>query len=162
MITPQTGNLSAVAQNVDPGATLGGKTAPDFSLVNQFGQSVSLRDYHGKIVVLSFIDSQCDTVCPLMAVVLKNLLYDLGPYRHDVQPLAVNANPVATRVKDVYDWSASHGMLHQWQFLTGPAAQLRRVWRKYAVSSQILHDSLWSTSRPSTSSTPRDGNSGCI
>ncbi|KUO97253.1 redoxin domain-containing protein [Ferroacidibacillus organovorans] len=139
--TPNTNN-PASNPNVDPGASLGNKMAPNFTLTNQFGKSISLKNYRGKIVVLTFIDSKCTTVCPLTAVVLKNLMYDLGPYRKNVQLVAVNANPIATKVKDVYDWSSSHGMLHEWQYLTGPTDSLQNVWKNYYVSSQILHGNL--------------------
>ncbi len=91
-----------------------------------------------QIAVLSFIDSKCTTVCPLTAVVLRNVRHDLGAYRRDVQLVAVNANPVATRVADVRQWSVQHHMLHQWEYLTGPAAALKAVWAHYYVSSQVL------------------------
>src|SRR5471030_2810515 len=51
--------------NQDLGSSLGMKPAPDVSLVNQFGQPMSLSQFRGKVVMLSFEDSQCTTVCPL-------------------------------------------------------------------------------------------------
>lgn len=141
-VMSQQANATVTNASVDPGTSLDARVAPNFTLTNQFGQSVALRDFRGKTVVLTFIDSKCDTVCPLTAVTLKNLMNDLGSYQHDVQLVAINANPVATSVKAVYDWSASHGMLHQWQFLTGSSVRLSHVWSQYAVSSQVLHGSL--------------------
>ncbi|MHB1681891.1 MAG: redoxin domain-containing protein [Bacilli bacterium] len=140
--TPDVPSAQSASAVVDPGAPLGHRPAPNFTLTNQFGQRVSLDHFRGKIVVLTFIDSRCTTVCPLTAVVLKNLMYDLGSDRKYVQLVAVNANPIATSVKDVYDWSASHGMLHQWQYLTGSAHSLEAVWRHYMVATQVLHGSL--------------------
>lgn len=122
---------------VDPGVTLH-RVAPNFTLVNQDGHPTSLRQYRGQVVILSFIDSRCTTVCPLTAVVLRNVRQDLGAYRRDVQLVAVNANPVATSPADVRQWSLQHHMLHQWQFLTGSAAALKAVWAQYYVSSQVL------------------------
>ncbi len=141
-VTSQQASTTANNASVDPGASLDARVAPNFTLTNQFGQSVALRDFRGKTVVLTFIDSKCDTVCPLTAIVLKNMTNDLGSYRHDVQLVAVNANPVATSVKAVYSWSAAHGMLREWQFLTGSSAALRQVWHKYSVASQVLNGSL--------------------
>ncbi len=128
---------TTVTAEVDKGAPLK-KLAPNFTLTNQFGKSVSLSQYRGRVVVLSFIDSKCTTVCPLTAVVLKNVRQDLGRYRNDVQLVAVNANPVATRVADVRSWSETHHMLHQWEFLTGSPSALKAVWKKYYVYSQVL------------------------
>jgi len=132
-----TARVTSVQTEVDSGVTLH-KPAPNFTLTDQDGQVVSLRQYRGKVVVLSFIDSRCTTVCPLTAVVLRNVRHDLGAYRSDVQLVAVNANPVATSVADVRQWSAQHHMLHQWAYLTGSAAVLKAVWAHYYVSSQVL------------------------
>ncbi len=133
---------ASVPGAVDPGSALTGKLAPNFRLTNQFGQVNSLSAFRGKVVVLTFIDSRCTTVCPLTAVVLRNLLYDLGPYAKDVQLVAVNANPVATSVTDVYDWSHQHDMLHAWQYFTGSPAELKAVWAQYYVSTEVLSGSL--------------------
>src|SRR5579859_7966255 len=51
--------------NLDTGTSLGGTPAPDIRLSNQFGQPMSLSQLHGKVVLLSFDDSECATVCPL-------------------------------------------------------------------------------------------------
>ncbi len=141
-IAVQSTSATLANQNVDPGAPLGGRAAPDFSLINQFGKPVSLLSMRGKTVVLAFINSDGQTVSPLMAIVLKNFLYDLRSYRPDVQVIAVNANPVATGVSTVYNWSSTHKMLTDWQFLTGSSTDLKRVWQHYAVSSQIINGSL--------------------
>lgn len=133
---------TSVRSEVDPGTTLGKRRAPNFTLTNQFGHPYSLRQFRNKIVVLTFIDSKCTTVCPLTEVVLRNVRHDLGAYRRDVQLLAVNANPVATSVADVRQWSTQHHMLHQWEFLTGPAPALKAVWAHYYVSSQVLKNGV--------------------
>ncbi len=133
--------VSSVAANVDPGVTLH-RPAPNFTLTNQFNQTVSLKQFRGKVVVLTFIDSKCTTVCPLTTVVLKNLQHDLGSYKKNLQLVAVNANPVATSVKDVYAWSKSHGMLNQWQYVTGSASALKKVWSSYYVATQVIKGDL--------------------
>src|SRR5947209_785098 len=51
--------------NLDLGSSLGGKRAPDFRLVNQFSQQMSLTQFRGKVVLLGFEDSECTNVCPL-------------------------------------------------------------------------------------------------
>ena len=135
--TQAVAQATAVQAEVDPGTSLH-KWAPNFTLTDQNGRTVSLQQFRGRVVVLSFIDSRCTTVCPLTAVVLRNVRQDLGAYRHDVQLLAVNANPTATSVADVRQWSVQHHMGHQWDYLTGSAAALKAVWAHYYVSSQVL------------------------
>ena len=123
--------------NLDLGSSLGGKPAPDVKLVNQFGQPMSLSQFRGRVVMLSFEDSECTTVCPLTTqsmVLAKELL---GPAGKSVQLLGVDANPDAVKVSDVLDYSRVHGMINQWDFLTGSAAQLKAVWQAYNIAVQI-------------------------
>nr|WP_272879814.1 redoxin domain-containing protein [Sulfoacidibacillus ferrooxidans] len=131
-----------INQDVDPGAPLHGRPAPDFSLVNQAGKTVSLHSMRGKTVVLAFMNSEGQTVSPLMAIVLRNFVYDLGSYQHDVQVIAVNTNPVARSVSAINHWSGNHKWPTDWPFLTGSTTALMHVWDDYAVSSQVIHGSF--------------------
>lgn len=115
--------------------SLGGRPAPDFSLIDQFGRRRSLSKFRGCVVILTFIDSRCTTICPLTAEMLRQVQHLLGPSATEVQLLAVNANPKYASVADVRRWSKRHGMLHRWVFLTGAPSELRRVWASYFVTS---------------------------
>jgi cytochrome oxidase Cu insertion factor (SCO1/SenC/PrrC family) len=133
-------SASAAAEqnpNLDLGASLGGAPAPDIKLVNQFGQPMSLSQFRGRVVLLGFEDSECTNVCPLttQSMVLAKQL--LGPAGKSVQLLGVDANPDAIQVSDVLDYSRVHGMVNQWDFLTGSAAQLKAVWQAYHIAVQI-------------------------
>jgi cytochrome oxidase Cu insertion factor (SCO1/SenC/PrrC family) len=133
-----TANAAAMENpNLDLGTSLGNKSAPDFKLVNQFGQSMSLTQFRGKVVLLGFEDSECTTVCPLTTqsmVLAKELLGKAG---NSVQLLGVDANPDATAVSDVLAYSRSHAMVNQWDFLTGSVAQLKTVWKDYDIAVQV-------------------------
>jgi len=120
------GRASAAMANpgLDPGSSLGGVPAPDITLRNQFGQPMSLHQFRGKVVILAFADSQCTTVCPLTTMSMVEARQLLGPAGRQVQLLGVDANPRATSVPDVMAYSRAHGMVNQWDFLTGPLAQL--------------------------------------
>ena len=123
--------------NLDLGSSAGDKPAPDLTLVNQFGQQMSLSQFRGKVVMLSFEDSECTTVCPLttQSMVLGKEL--LGKAGSSVQLLGVDANPDAIKVANVMDYSRVHGMVNQWDFLTGSLAQLKSTWKAYNVDVQI-------------------------
>jgi cytochrome oxidase Cu insertion factor (SCO1/SenC/PrrC family) len=123
--------------NLDLGTSLYGEHAPDIKLVNQFGQPMSLSQFRGRVVILAFSDSECTTVCPLTTqsmVLAKELLGKAG---ESVQLLGVDANPDATKVSDVMAYSRAHGMVNQWDFLTGSIAQLKAVWKSYNIEVQI-------------------------
>jgi len=123
--------------NLDLGSSLGAQSAPDIKLVNQFGQPMSLSQFLGKIVMLSFEDSECTTVCPLTTQSMLEAKQMLGAAGNQVQLLGVDANPTATSVADVLAYSRVHGMVNQWDFLTGSVAQLKAVWAAYRIAVQI-------------------------
>ena len=123
--------------NLDLGSSLGAQSAPDIKLVNQFGQPMSLSQFRGKVVMLSFEDSECTTVCPLTTQSMLEAKQMLGAAGDRVQLLGVDANPTATSVSDVLAYSRAHGMVNQWDFLTGSLAQLKAVWAAYRIAVQI-------------------------
>ena len=123
--------------NLDLGSSLGSQPAPDITLVNQFGQPMSLSQFRGKVVMLSFEDSECTTVCPLTTASMLEAKQLLGAAGNQVQLLGVDANPTATSVADVLAYSRVHGMVYQWDFLTGSSAQLKAVWNAYHIAVQI-------------------------
>ncbi len=119
------GGASAAAMenpNLDLGAPLGNKAAPDFKLVNQFGQPMSLSQFRGRVVMLSFEDSECTTVCPLTTQSMMLAKELLGSAGKSVQLLGVDANPDAIALSD---------------FLTGTLPQLKSVWKSYDIAVQV-------------------------
>ncbi len=120
------------------GFPMAGNLAPDFTLSDQFGHPVTLSSLRGHEVVLAFIDSRCKTLCPLTSTIMYNAKAQLATSTASkVQLIAVNANPTATSITAVQAWSIDHGMLHQWEFLTGSAQQLQSVYSMYNVYVQM-------------------------
>ncbi len=73
------------------------KAAPEFSLVDQHGQAVSLGRFKGRPVVVSFVFAHCQTMCPAIVETIKRatpgagrsevLLVTLDPWRDTVSTL---------------------------------------------------------------------------
>jgi len=126
---------------VDPGTKLSG-AAPGFNLNDQFGRRVSLRSLRGKVVVLSFNDPKCTTICPLTTTALLHAKELLGPSASRVELVGVGANPDATGVKWVRAYSSAHGMLHKWRFLTGSLPELKQVWRAYGIEAAVVNGEI--------------------
>ena len=135
---PARSQADALAANpyLDPGTPVSG-AAPDFTLSDQFGQSVSLHSFRGKVVILAFNDSECTTVCPLTTTAMLDAKAMLGKAASQVQLLGVDANPAAISLEDVWSYSELHGMLHSWRFLTGTLPQLKQVWKDYGIEAAI-------------------------
>ena len=132
---PANGGLAG-NPDLDPGTRISG-TAPNFTLVDQFGRRVSLRSFRGKVVVLDFNDSECTTICPLTTAAMIEAQAMLGRAASQLALLGVDANPTATAVRDVRTYSEDHGMMRRWHFLTGSLAQLKAVWKAYKIEVAI-------------------------
>jgi cytochrome oxidase Cu insertion factor (SCO1/SenC/PrrC family) len=132
---------ASASPNLDPGVALSA-VAPGFTLTDQFGKRVSLRSVRGKVVVVSFNDPECTTICPLTTTALLHAKKLLGPAASGVELLGIGANPEATDVKSVRAYSEAHEMLHRWRFLTGSLPELRRVWRAYGIEAAVINGSI--------------------
>lgn len=154
--SPTTAGLATAPpsnRSVDPGSSAGGRPAPNFSLSDQFGRRVTLSQFRGKAVLLAFVDSHCTTICPLTTLSMVQSLRMLGPAARHVQLVGIDANPDATRVADVRDYSVAHDMMHDWVFLTGTLPTLKKVWKDYhvfvqAVAGNIDHEPATYLIRP--------------
>ncbi len=138
-VAPGINNTSSDLLNLDvfaPGGTL---PATNFTLTDQHGRRVSLAQFRGDSVVLSFNDDRCTDICTLLAQDVVVADRDLGPAARHVVFLSVNANPFYPGVATVASWSDQHGLDHQrnWVFVTGSPSQLRRVWRAYGVEVEL-------------------------
>ena len=123
--------------NVFPGSN--GFAAPDFTLTDQYGKAVSLHDFRGKVVVLSFNDDRCPDLCTLLAQDIVVANRDLGSAARHVVFLSVNVNPFYPGVATVKSWTDSHGLGNQpnWIFTTGTVPKLEAVWKKYGTTVQL-------------------------
>lgn len=133
------GNPLESNPELEPGTTLPGRPAPDFTLTDQLGGRVSLASFRGKAVVLAFNDSQCLGVCPLTTAEMALAKRMLGSAGSEVQLLGVDANPTATSLADVRAYSALHGLTRKWYFLTGSLPALRHVWHEYGIEARVIH-----------------------
>jgi len=113
-------------------------TAPDFTLIDQNGSVVSLSDFRGKVVVLTFVDSQCTDTCPLTAVHFRETYRQLDQNETEqVVFLGVNVNVEASAVSDVLETTRAWHLdeIPSWYFLTGSYAEIEPVWADYGVSA---------------------------
>jgi protein SCO1/2 len=111
------------------------KTAPDFTLQNAAGRSVSLADFHGKVVVLHFIYTNCPDVCPLHAERIADIqkLVNLSPMKQLVEFITVTTDPKQDRGDVLKSYGQAHGLDPvNWEFLTAKPDQPEDITRKLA------------------------------
>jgi protein SCO1/2 len=121
---------------------LTGITAPPIALVDQSGDAVSLAGQRGDAVVVTFFDSSCQDICPVMAAELRQAATDLGPQAAHVVFLTVNTDPdVLSAAAAATTTRSTLGTLPNWHFLTSSLATLNAVWKAYGVSINVSEGS---------------------
>jgi protein SCO1/2 len=123
---------TGASQQTDLGAT----PAPNFRLTDQFGKQVSLSQFRGQPVVLTFLYTHCPDVCPLTAEKLHTVMQNLGSDAQRVAVLAVSTDPKRDNVNAALSFSETHRMAEYWHFLVGTQAMLSPVWTAYSVYAQ--------------------------
>jgi len=115
------------------GTNLGGTQAPNFQLTDQFGKTISLSQFKGKPIILTFLYTHCPDACPLTAEKLHAVMLNLGSQAQNVAVLAVSTDPRRDTTSAALNFSKVHKMLAYWHYLVGSHAQLSPVWSSYAV-----------------------------
>lgn len=120
------------------GTQLDGRPAPDFSLTDQHGATVSLSDFRGRAVALSFIFTNCPDICPLIASQMR-AAYDLLPEtsRDRVGFLGVSVDPERDTPNALQAFSERYELdtVTGWHALTGSRPELESVWASYGIES---------------------------
>jgi protein SCO1/2 len=113
-----------------------GHLAPDFTLSDQNGQTVSLDGLRGRAVVLEFMDSHCTDICPIISQEFVDAHRDLGTKADRTVFVAVNVNPWHSSRADVAAFTDNQGLnrVPQWHFVTGSPAELQPIWKAYGVT----------------------------
>jgi len=111
------------------------RPTPDFTLTDQTGQKVSMADQRGKLVLLTFIYTNCPDVCPLITQNLNQALQMLGTERDDVRVLAVSVDPEGDTPKSVDEYAKAHHLLPEFHYLIGSRDELTKVWKAYDVAA---------------------------
>ncbi len=118
------------------GAALPASTlAPDFTLRDQDGHAISLRDYRGRVVVVAFLYSTCGATCIVIAQQIRGALDELDA-EHARPPavLIVSADPAVDSPARIARLLSEVSLTGRVAYLTGSLSQLRSVWRAYHVT----------------------------
>lgn len=109
------------------------KPAPDFSLTDQDDGPVSLSDFRGKVVALTFLYTNCTDVCPIIANTFGQAYDKLGSAREKAAFVAVTVDPERDTVQQVNQYLKARGLMGKLVFLTGDREALEKVWADYAI-----------------------------
>ena len=110
-----------------------GLRAHNFSLVDQYGRRVTLNQYRGRVVILTFIHSRCHDTCPFMVEQIKGALNLLPSEGRGIPAIGISVAPGEDTPANRKKFLAKHEMSGRLEFLNGPLPAMRRVWHQYAI-----------------------------
>jgi protein SCO1/2 len=111
---------------------------PDFTLPDHTGAQVSSASLPGKAVLVTFLDSQCDESCPIIASQVSRALDRLRPEeRSDVTPIAISTDPAEDTPASVRAFLGRNGALGKIRYLVAPEQTLRPVWEDFQIASSL-------------------------
>ena len=117
--------------------------APDFTLKDQAGHSITLSSLRGQVVVVTFMDPQCQSLCPINAQDLSVAEADLPA---DVKPVLVVVSVAADRTPADVTHFVSHVTWRPgWHWLLGNQAQLQAVlapWSLALDGTDVVHQEI--------------------
>jgi protein SCO1 len=112
-----------------------GLRAPDFELRNQDGEPISMRRFRGEPVIVTFLYTTCENTCPLQAQTIRGALDQLG---HDVPAIAIAVDPPRDTPERARAFLVEQRALGRLDFVLGSRAELRRLWRGFAIRPQSV------------------------
>jgi protein SCO1/2 len=118
---------------------LGLAQAPALDLTDQHGSPWTLARTRGKVVVVSFLNAECNDLCPVQAQEITQADGLLGPRATSVEFVVVNSDPLETSLAVTPPALTQTGLsgLGNLTFLTGPLATLGRTWNAYGVTVAV-------------------------
>jgi len=109
--------------------------APEFTLTDQDGKRIALKDLRGKVLAITFIFASCADTCPLLTAKMAGLQDRLGAdFGPRVYFVSVTVDPERDTPEVLKHHAEARGVNPAgWAFLTGTPAEIREVAGRYGV-----------------------------
>ena len=126
--------IATHADELKAGVFTPARAAPDFALQGTDGRKLSLADYRGKVIALSFGYSSCQAVCPITLAVLAQAHHQLGEQSSQVQVIYITVDPERDNASKLKQFLAAFDP----SFIggTGTPTQLAAVRKLYGVTAE--------------------------
>ena len=103
------------------------KQVPNFSLINQNGDSFTEKKLKNKISVLDFMFTNCPGPCPIMSNNMSALYKSYGSV-DQVQFISITVDPENDNTSHLKKYAESYGVYDErWQFLTSEIEKIKTL-----------------------------------
>ena len=111
---------------------------PSFALQDQQDRTVSTDDLRGKVVVLTFVDTQCREACPIIAGEIARAWDFLRPEeRARAVAVAISTDPRDDSKARIRAFLNRHQAQNTIRYLTGPVPVMRALWHRFQILSSL-------------------------
>jgi cytochrome oxidase Cu insertion factor (SCO1/SenC/PrrC family) len=111
---------------------------PDFALREHSGATTNTDDLRSKVVLVTFLDTQCTEACPVIAGMIGQSLELLSPSeRSEVVALAISSDPEEDTPASVRAFLRRHRVGDTLHYLVGTESELRPVWDAFHVLPSV-------------------------
>lgn len=111
---------------------------PAFSLRSYRGLQVKSSSYRGRVVILTFLDTDCKDACPIVASVVAEGVRALSPSeRGRVLAVAITSDPRVDTPAAIRIFLRRRHALDEIDYLRGTIPELHRIWRAFHVLSSF-------------------------
>lgn len=125
--------------------------APTFTLTNQDGQRVALKDFRGKAVILTFLFTECKDICPVLPQIIGRVDQWLSEKeKQQVRFVGISIDPRRDTPEKLRGFMQMHNLPPQrWTLLTGTLEEATRVADDYGVVAKpdlqgdIVHNAVY-------------------
>lgn len=102
------------------------RTLKDLKLMNQLGDSISLnKDLKGKILIMNFFFTGCQTICPTLSRNMQILTKALKKQDSSIQFISISVDPEHDSLLRLRTYADKLGVNHdKWYFMTGSKDQI--------------------------------------
>jgi protein SCO1 len=117
------------------------KAAPELGLRTWQGRKVTLADYKGKAILVTFLYVDCPDICPLIVDNLVRVKERLGPAGAKMRIVAVSVDPTErTRPAAIKKFLKTHRALDDVDYLVGNPVELEAAWARWGIAARTNKD----------------------
>jgi len=109
--------------------------APAFSLIDQSGRRVALADFRGKVVIVTFLFTNCTDVCPVLPQILNRVDQLMSEdERKQLAYVGISIDPKRDTPAQMRKFMRQHGLSEaRWTLLSGSLKELTQAANDYGV-----------------------------